>query len=108
MSQNIDFNISSGHNDKSHVENKSGSELNLGKMDKPPFDEVADDAINQLIVLIENMKFLQSKYKELFLTSKNEKPVTNLSNLTEPGMSNKQPTWKKGTTLIMGDSTLSI
>ena len=44
-------------------------------MNKPPFDEVADNAINQIIVLIENMKSLQSKQKELFLTSKTEEPI---------------------------------
>ena len=38
---------------------------------------------------------------------KNEEPITTLSDLTDPGMSNKQPTWKKYTTLIMGDSILS-
>ena len=48
LSQNIDFNISSGHNDKYHLENKSGSEINLDKMDKPPFDEGVDNAINSL------------------------------------------------------------
>ena len=61
--QNIDFNISSGHSDKSYVENKSRSEINLDKMDKPPSDEIADNAINQLIVLIENIKSLQYKHK---------------------------------------------
>ena len=40
LSQNIDFNIISGHSDKSHAENRSGSEINLDKMDKPPFYEV--------------------------------------------------------------------
>ena len=44
-------------------------------MNKPPFDEVADNAINQIIVLIENMKSLPSKQKELFLTSKTEEPI---------------------------------
>ena len=107
LSQNIDFNISIGHSNKSHVENKSGSEINLDKMDKSFFDEVADNVINQLIVLIENMKSLQSKHKELFLASKNEEPITTLSDLTEPSMSNKQPTWRKGTTLMMSDSILS-
>ena len=106
LSQTIDFNISRGHSDKSHVENKSGSEINLDKTDKPPFDEVADNAINQLIVLIEIMKSLQSKHKELFSTSKNEETITTLSELTKLGMSNKKSTWKKGTTLIMGDSIL--
>ena len=38
---------------------------------------------------------------------KNEEPITILSNLTEPRMTNKQHTWKKGTTLIIGDSILS-
>ena len=51
-------------------------------MDKPPFNEVADNAINQLIVLTENEKSLQSKHKELFLISKNEEPFTTLSDLT--------------------------
>ena len=32
-------------------------------MDKPPSDEIADNAINQLIVLIENIKSLQYKHK---------------------------------------------
>ena len=40
------------------VENKSGSETNLDKMDKSPFDNVVDYAIKQLIVSIEHMKFL--------------------------------------------------
>ena len=44
-------------------------------MNKPPFDEVADNAVNQIIVLIENMKSLQSKHKELLLTSKTEEPI---------------------------------
>ena len=61
--QNIDCNISSGHSDKSYAENKSGSEINLDKMDKPPSDEIADNAINQLIVSIENIKSLQYKHK---------------------------------------------
>ena len=38
---------------------------------------------------------------------KNEEPITILSNLTEPRMTNKQHTWKKGTALIIGDSVLS-
>ena len=87
---NIDFNINSRHSDKSHVGSKSWSEINLDQMDKPPFNEVADNAINQMIVLIENMKSLQSKHKELFLTSKDEESITTLSDLTERGMSNKQ------------------
>ena len=60
-----------------------------------------------MIVLIENMKSLQSKHKELFAISKNEEPITTLSGLSEPRMTNKQQSWKKGTTLIMGDSILS-
>ena len=44
-------------------------------MNKPPFHEVADNAINQIMVLIENMKSLQSKHKELFLTSKTVEPI---------------------------------
>ena len=59
------------------------------------------------MVLIENTKSLQSKHKELFPTSKNEEPFTTLSDLPEPRMTNKQHTWKKDTTLIMGDSILS-
>ena len=59
------------------------------------------------MVLIENTKSLQSKHKELFVTSKNEEPITTLCDLSEPRMTNKQHTWKKGTTLIMGDSILS-
>ena len=55
LSQNIDFNIGSGHSNKSRVENKLRSEIDLDKMDKPSFNEVADNAINQMIVLIENM-----------------------------------------------------
>ena len=43
----------------------------------------------------------------MFATSKDEDPITILSDLSEPKMTNKQPTWKKGTTLIMGDSILS-
>ena len=50
---------------------------------------------------------MQSKHNELFATSKNEDPNTILSDLSEPRMANKQHTWKKGTTLIMGDSILS-
>ena len=83
LSQKMDFNISSGHSDKNHEENKSGSEINLDEMDKSPFDEVADNAINQLIVLIEKMKSLQSKHEELFSTSKNEESITTLSDLAE-------------------------
>ena len=86
---------------------KSGSWINLGQTGKTTFDEVADNAINQLKVLIENAKYLQSKHKELFATSKNGDPITILSDLYEPRMSNKQHTWKKGTTIIMGDSILS-
>ena len=107
LSQNIDFSISRAHSDKSHADIKSGSEINLDQTDKTPFDEVADNVINQLKVLIENAKHLQSKHKELFATSKNEDPITILSDLSEPRMTNKQHTWKKGTTLIMGDSILS-
>ena len=107
FSQNIDFSISSAHSDKSHADIKSGSGINLDQTDKTPFDEVADNAINQLKFLIKNMKHLQSKHKELFATSKNEDPITILSNLSEPRTTNKQHTWKKGTTLIMGDSILS-
>ena len=59
------------------------------------------------MVLIENTKFLKSKHKELFATSKNEESVITLSDLSEPRMTNKQHTWQKGTTLIMGDSILS-
>ena len=78
LSRNINFSISSAHSDKSHEEIKSGSQINLDQTDKPLldhgtipcFDEVADNAINQLIVLIENTKSLQSKHKELFATSK--------------------------------------
>ena len=83
LSQEMDFNISSGHSDKNHEENKSGSEINLDEMNKSPFDEVADNAINQLIVLIEKMKSLQSKHEELFSTSKNEESITTLSDLAE-------------------------
>ena len=43
----------------------------------------------------------------MFATSKNEDPITILGDLSEPRMTNKQHTWKKGTTLIMGDSILS-
>ena len=75
LSKNIDFSISIEHNDKSHVENKTGSQINLDKMNKPPFNEVSDNAINQLIELIENTRSLQSKHKELLLTSKNEEPM---------------------------------
>ena len=107
LSQNIDFSSSSAHSDKSHADIKSGSEINLDQTDKIPFDEVADNAINQLKVLIENTKHLQSKHKELFATSKNEDCITILSDLSEPRMTNKQHTWKKGTTLIMGDSIFS-
>ena len=60
------------------------------------------------MVLIENTKSLQSKHKKLFATLKNEEAIiTMLSYLSEPRMTNKQHTWKKGTTLIMGDSILS-
>ena len=59
------------------------------------------------MVLIENKKSLKSKHKELFATPKNEEPVTALSDLSEPRMTNKQHTWQKGTTLMMGDSILS-
>ena len=54
LSQNIDFSISSTHSNKSHAEIKSGSQITLDETDKPPFDEVADNAINQLIVFIKN------------------------------------------------------
>ena len=107
LSQNIDFSSSSAHSDKSHADIKSGSEINLDQTDKIPFDEVADNAINQLKVLIENTKHLQSKHKELFATSKNDDCITILSDLSEPRMTNKQHTWKKGTTLIMGDLIFS-
>ena len=43
----------------------------------------------------------------MFATSKNEDPITILNDLSEPRMTNKQHTWKKGTTLIMDDSILS-
>ena len=70
LSQNIDFSISSAHSDKIYAKIKSGSEINLDQTDKPPFDKVTDNAINQLMVLIENTKSLQSKHKESFATSK--------------------------------------
>ena len=70
LSQNIDLSISSAHGNKSHAEIKSASETNLDQTDKLPFDEVAYNAINQLTVLIENTKSLQSKHIELFETSK--------------------------------------
>ena len=44
------FSISDAHGNKSHTEIKSGSEINLDQTDKTPFDEVADNAINQLMV----------------------------------------------------------
>ena len=87
LSQNIDFSISSAHSNKSHAEMKS--EINVDQTEKPPLDEIADNAINQLIVLRENRKSLQSKNKELFATSKNEEPITTLSDMTEPRMTNK-------------------
>ena len=108
LSQNIDFSISRAHSDKSHADIKSGSEINLYQTDKTPFDEVADNAINQLKVLIENTKHLQSKHKEFFATSKNKDPITILSDLSETRMTNKQHNWEKGTTLIMGDSILNL
>ena len=107
LSQTIDFSIRSANSDKTHAEIKSGSEINLDQTEKPPFDKVADNALKQLMILIENTKSLQSNHKELFATSKNEEPITKLSDLPEPRMTNKQHTWKKGTTLIMGDSILS-
>ena len=60
-----------------------------------------------MMVLIENAKSLLSNHKEFFATSKNEEPITTLSDLSETSMTNKQHTWKKGTTLIMSDSILS-
>ena len=107
LSQNTEFSISSRHSDKSHAEIKSEPEINLDQIDKSLFDDVADNAINQMVVLIENMKSLQSQLKELFAISKNEESITTLSKLSEPRMTNKQHNWKKGTTLIMGDSCLS-
>ena len=71
LTQNIDFSISSTHSSKSHAENKSWSQKTLDQTDKPPFDKVTDNSINQLIVLIENLKSLQCKHKELFVASKN-------------------------------------
>ena len=50
---------------------------------------------------------LSVKHKELFATSKNEEPITTLSDLPKPRMTNRQHTWKKRTTLLMGDSILS-
>ena len=107
LSQNIDFSISSAYNNKSHADIKSESEINLDQTDKTLSHEVADNAINQLMVLIENTKCLQSKHKEWFATSKNEDPITILSDLFEPRMIKTQHTWKKGTTLIMDNSILS-
>ena len=66
LSENIDFGINSAHSNKSRAEIKSGSEINLDQTDELPFDEFADNAINQLIVLIENTKSLQPKHIELF------------------------------------------
>ena len=43
----------------------------------------------------------------MFATAKNEEPITILSDLSEPKMTNKQHTWKKGITLVMADSILS-
>ena len=45
------------------------------------------------MVWIENMKFLQFEHNELFATSKNEEPITTLSDLSEPRMTNKQQSW---------------
>ena len=78
LSQNIDFNISSKHRNEKLLENKSGSEINL---DEPLFHEVADNAINQLIVSIENTNSLQAKRKELFTTSKKEEPITSFNDV---------------------------
>ena len=36
-----------------------------------------------------------------------KEPKTSYSDLTELGMTNKQPTWKKDTTLLMDDSIFS-
>ena len=81
--------------------------MNLDQTDKTTFDEVADNAINQLKVLVENTKYLQSKHKELFETSNNEDPITILSDLSEPKMTNKQHNWKKDIILVIGNSMLS-
>ena len=107
LSQNIEFSNSSTYSDKSHAEIKSGPKINLDQTDKSLFHDVSDNTINQLIVLIENMKSLQSQLKELFAISKNEESITTLNNLSELRMTNKQHNWKKGTTLIVGDSCLS-
>ena len=79
--QNIDFNISSGPRSIKPVENKSVSEINL---DEPLFHEVADNAINQLIFLIENTNSLQAKRKELFTISKKQEPITSFSYVIDP------------------------
>lgn len=50
---------------------------------------------------------LQGKHKELFTVSKKEQLKTSFSYVTEPGTTNKQPTWKKENTLLMGDWTFS-
>ena len=86
---------------------KSEPEINLDQIDKSLFDDVADNAINQMVVLTEKTKSLQSQLKELFAISKNEESITTLSKLSEPRMTNKRHSWKKGTALIMGDSCLS-
>ena len=107
LSQNTEFSTSSRHSDKSHAEIKSEPEINLDQIDKSLFDDVADNAINQMVVLTEKTKSLQSQLKELFAISKNEESITTLSKLSEPRMTNKRHSWKKGTALIMGDSCLS-
>ena len=104
LSQNTEFSTSSRHSDKSHAEIKSEPEINL---DKSLFDDVADNAINQMVVLTEKTKSLQSQLKELFAISKNEESITTLSKLSGPRMTNKRHNWKKGTALMMGDSCLS-
>lgn len=50
---------------------------------------------------------LQGKHKELFTASKKEELNTSFTYLTESGTTNKQLTWKKETTLLMGDWTFS-
>ena len=46
-SQNLDLNIRSGQSNKIRVENKSGSEINLDKINKPPFENQLTDSFDR-------------------------------------------------------------
>ena len=72
-------------------------------------DADIDFAIIQMKELIENVKNLQTTYQGVFNISDTlqSKDTENKCDILLELNNNTVPAWKKGTTLIVGDSTLS-